>query len=417
MIYTANVGGYDFHREDIMCFTDPIGQKTSRMDAKFYKVFPWLFMDTKWSIWVDSNIFLKVSVTQLLSMLNGKGIGVFSHPIRDCIYAEADMCKLRHLDNPNRIDAQMERYRAQGYPEHNGLGMGGVLIRKHTRKIKDLSLLWWKEICYGSTRDQLSLPVVFRDEIQYFLERPQRRWMRKTMKPDEKWKGYFECRPHKKLTIVCFWWGDWCAPYGQEYVRRLQRMFAQHLSILHNFVCFTDRVSEPVKREGIEYRPLPQEVVNWKGNLTKFYAYCPDNDLSGRVVMVDLDTVIVQNVDEMLSYDGDWCGIRAMNPRRHHIGGGLVSFDHEKCAWLWEIMRSQLEKWEEMTNGGERFVYEKVLVEPDLWQNLYPGQIVSYKKHVQQNNGQVPEGAHLVAFHGRPRPHEVDDYWIRPYWR
>ena len=134
MIYTANVGSYDFHRDDIVCFTDSIGQKTPCMDAKFYKVFPWLFMDTRWSIWVDSNVFLKVSPTQLLNMLNGKGIGVFSHPVRDCVYVEAEVCKVNHLDNPDRIDAQMERYRAQGYPEHNGLGIEGIIVWKHTRK-------------------------------------------------------------------------------------------------------------------------------------------------------------------------------------------------------------------------------------------------------------------------------------------
>jgi len=221
----------------------------------------------------------------------------------------------------------------------------------------------------------------------------------------------------KKLTIVCFWWGDWCAPYGQEYVEKLQRMVSRHLTIPHNFVCFTDRFSELVKREEIEYHPLPQDVVNWKGNLTKFYVYCPNNGLSGRIIMIDLDTVIVQNVDEMLSYNGDWCGIQAMNSRRHHIGGGLVSFDHSKWAWLWEMVKNQPEKWAQRTNGNERFVYKKVLVAPDLWQNLYPGQIVSYKKHVRRKNGRVPEGVYLVAFHGRPRPHEVDSCWICQYWR
>ena len=242
--------------------------------------------------------------------------------------------------------------------------------------------------------------------------------MRKSLKPDKEWKGYFECRPHKKLTVVCFWWGDWGSPYGKEYVEKLQRMFSRHLTLPHDFVCFTDRVKENVRRGEIEYRTLPKGVIEWQGNLKKFYVYCPYNGLSGRVVMVDLDTVLLQNIDEMLSYEGDWCGVQAINPRRHHIGGGLVSFDHSKCGWLWQTVKNQPEKWAQITNGAERFVYEKVLPAPDLWQVLRPGWLVSYKKHVRrENNGEVPKDTRIVVFHGVPRPHEVSDSWVRQYWR
>jgi hypothetical protein len=48
------------------------------------------------------------------------------------------------------------------------------------------------------------------------------------------------------------------------------------------------------------------------------------------------------------------------------------------------------------------------------WQQLLPGQVVSYKAHVRKSthamysgNGTVPDGARVICFHGRPRPREI----------
>jgi hypothetical protein len=80
------------------------------------------------------------------------------HHERDCIYDEAEICKTWGLDYPERIDAQMERYRALGYPSHHGLYATGIIARRHDRpKLKAMCELWWNECRFGSRRDQLSL--------------------------------------------------------------------------------------------------------------------------------------------------------------------------------------------------------------------------------------------------------------------
>lgn len=39
-----------------------------------------------------------------------------------------------------------------------------------------------------------------------------------------------------------------------------------------------------------------------------------------------------------------------------------------------------------------------------FWQDDYPGKVVSFKVHCK---GGVPEGAAVICYHGRPRPHET----------
>jgi hypothetical protein len=51
------------------------------------------------------------------------------------------------------------------------------------------------------------------------------------------------------------------------------------------------------------------------------------------------------------------------------------------------------------------------------WQDVLPGQVVSYKIHVQLDpkkgkhigNGLVPAGTRVVCFHGQPRPWAVPE--------
>ena len=57
----------------------------------------------------------------------------------------------------NIINNQIERYKLDNYPAHNGLTRNTILIRKHNEPdvIKTMED-WWVEVKYGSKRDQLS---------------------------------------------------------------------------------------------------------------------------------------------------------------------------------------------------------------------------------------------------------------------
>ncbi|MGI9067922.1 MAG: glycosyltransferase domain-containing protein [Pyrinomonadaceae bacterium] len=80
------------------------------------------------------------------------------HEERDCIYDEAEVCQALRLDDSARINAHMQRYRAMGYPAHNGLYTNVIIARWHDRaNVRAMCELWWEEYRRGSSRDQLSL--------------------------------------------------------------------------------------------------------------------------------------------------------------------------------------------------------------------------------------------------------------------
>ena len=56
---------------------------------------------------------------------------------------------------------QVKGYQDEGYPSHNGLITGMVILRRHNEEdcIKVMED-WWTEIKYGSKRDQLSFNYV-----------------------------------------------------------------------------------------------------------------------------------------------------------------------------------------------------------------------------------------------------------------
>ncbi|HMJ24969.1 MAG TPA: glycosyltransferase domain-containing protein [Pyrinomonadaceae bacterium] len=112
------------------------------------------------SLSIGAQIELNCNLDDLMANQFGCGddMMICRHSERDCIYDEAEICKTWGLDYPERIDAQIQRYRAIGYPAHNGLYTTGLIARRHDRpNLQAMCELWWDECRFGSRRDQLSL--------------------------------------------------------------------------------------------------------------------------------------------------------------------------------------------------------------------------------------------------------------------
>ncbi len=180
VVYTANIGGKDYIREpkikiprgvNFIYFTDQyfsskvwqveeprVNLENNRRTARWHKINSHLlFPDADYTIWVDANCDIDTQIVKLLGQLKGNDIACIPHPQRDCAYDEADVVKRLNLDNKEKVNTQMENYKALGFPEHFGLYETQLLVRKNTEKIKDFNKLWWSEIAKFSQRDQLSV--------------------------------------------------------------------------------------------------------------------------------------------------------------------------------------------------------------------------------------------------------------------
>jgi GT2 family glycosyltransferase len=183
VVYTAIVNDYDRLMEkqakkgaDFKAFLDNpnVTSKTWEIlpaadefddpnrNAKVHKILSHkYFPDYEYSLWIDGNVNLKVPIRQIIpAFLRDVDLAVFKHPERHCIYDEADACIARRLDSSEVIRNQVNQYKRQGYPVKNGLAECTVILRRHTPAMKKFNELWWKEICRGSKRDQISFPII-----------------------------------------------------------------------------------------------------------------------------------------------------------------------------------------------------------------------------------------------------------------
>ena len=221
------------------------------------------------------------------------------------------------------------------------------------------------------------------------------------------------------LTVACFLWGLWGSPKAIEYVNRLKYGVGRNLSIPHRFVCFSDRTGIGFA-PGIEVIPLSTEEMDFRWNLTKMVAYKPDNGLTGRVLLFDLDVVVIGDLDEMAGYDGQFITCEGAY-HKGRPGGSIIGFE---AGWgkdeLWMPLMANRKFYEAMTDGSERKYFNMVLKSKghpiDFWQDKYPGQVLSYKLHCEGTSIR-PNGARVVRFHGKPRPHEADkNNWVIREW-
>lgn len=118
------------------------------------------------TIWIDGciQILRENFVATFVDAVRSTGIAAVPHPDRDCIFEDAHASlgnATGHKYVRTSIVEQISRYRAAGYPEHNGIFAGGLIARDMRRPaIRSLNTAWWNEVETWSLQDQLALPYV-----------------------------------------------------------------------------------------------------------------------------------------------------------------------------------------------------------------------------------------------------------------
>jgi hypothetical protein len=87
-------------------------------------------------------------------------------------------------------------------------------------------------------------------------------------------------------------------PFTAEYVERLAAMVNRWIDRPYQFVCFTDHPEHVTGRVTRILVPTPTE----KGWWSKLHIFRRDMGLSGRILYLDLDSLIVGSLDEIIDY-------------------------------------------------------------------------------------------------------------------
>lgn len=182
--------------------------------------------------------------------------------------------------------------------------------------------------------------------------------------------------------------------YGSQHVGRLRRQL-QAVHPAARLLCLSDIAMPDV---------LPLQY-DWPGWWSKMELFRPD--LNGDLLFMDLDSAITGDLSDLMEVDR--LAIMRDVYRPAGLQSSLMFLPQRDRAAVWEKWISQPEKWmRQFRRGGDQAFLETLWLGRGvaLWQNLLPGQVVSWKVDVRPQ-GRLPENARFVAFHGRPRPWEV----------
>ena len=192
------------------------------------------------------------------------------------------------------------------------------------------------------------------------------------------------------LTVACVEWGNYQGR-GRDYVARLQAMAARHLTVPHEFRC-------------IRPDAVTGDLDGWWNKVLLFRPGL----FKGRVLYLDLDTIVVGTLDELV---------------RHK---GLLHLD--EWGWKEKVYGSGVMVWDA---GEHEEIYSRFtpavaarlrgdqdwMTELGGWGALPPGICCSYKYHCAKR-GRPAAGASVVCFHGPIKPHTLPEgHWVREYWR
>lgn len=177
-VYTALFGDYDTISPveiidplvDYICFTDksfdapppwqvrvverphPDPRYASRY---FFDQSTLVLPEYKCTIMHGANARLTTTPYPLLSYLDKNDIAAFKHPHRSNVYSEFLACLQLGKDTWEKMQPQMMRYQAEGFPG-DGLSACILLVRHNTLELQAFERMWWEEVNIGSHRDQLS---------------------------------------------------------------------------------------------------------------------------------------------------------------------------------------------------------------------------------------------------------------------
>ncbi len=219
------------------------------------------------------------------------------------------------------------------------------------------------------------------------------------------------------VNVVCMKWGT---AYGPDYVNRLYRGVARHLTIPHRFVCFTDDAAGIV--DGVECKPLPPITIPESRPFSahrklSLFAERVD-DLEGPMLFLDLDLLIVDTIDCFFEYPGDFCIIHnwietrktLFRPRPHIGNSSVFRLTVGSHPYVLQHYHDNID--DAINNYSAPQVFLSRTVEtmtfwPATWCRSFKRHCIPSLPLNWLETPRIPKGAKIVVFHGRPNPDEA----------
>jgi hypothetical protein len=226
------------------------------------------------------------------------------------------------------------------------------------------------------------------------------------------------------LTVACVYKSGGPV-YDADYVKRLTYGIRSVMQEPYQLVCLTDRpreIAEYVDRTEL----LDDRLQGWWAKMQLFR-------LTGPLLYFDLDTVIIGDISGLCDAVQNKIKNRLLmlgdfyKPKIRQ--SGILGWSGDK-SWIADKFFAMLDNGYEYRQVQDtvRLQVNGSLIRGDgellhqwasdsgtgalLAQHVQPG-IYSYKCHVKPRDNKPEQDAAVICFHGSPRPHEIDQPWIR----
>ena len=200
--------------------------------------------------------------------------------------------------------------------------------------------------------------------------------------------------------------------YDYKYVNNIVDGIISNTTVPYRIVCLTD------DKRGLSSDI--DEIIRFRHNWPKWWGkielFRPDIFQDGQVFFLDLDTFIVGNLDELVSYRGEFCALRDFY-NQDVMGSGVMSWHGSRVTRIYEAFCKNPEHFIHIhkIGGDQEFIrQEKPSIE--YFQDVFPNQVISYKIHYNAPDGELPNNSRVLCFHGTPKPHEITSN-LKSYWK
>jgi hypothetical protein len=147
--------------------------------------------------------------------------------------------------------------------------------------------------------------------------------------------------------------------------------------------------------------------------------------LIGPTLYFDLDTIIVDSLDQIAAYPHRFTALADFNSGR--LGSGVLAWSGD-YSFLLDAFNADpvgiAHRYDEIEPqhgriGDQAFIEDQLAARGaayDTFQGLFGKElIVSYKVHDCRNN--PPARASVVCFHGNPKQDDIKTGWVAETWR
>ena len=184
--------------------------------------------------------------------------------------------------------------------------------------------------------------------------------------------------------------------YTPEYVERLKKSCLENG--VDSFLCLTDI---PQVSEICDTIDLVSGFPGWWSKLEIFKLPL------GRYVYIDLDTIINNDITEILTYPHTFTMLKDFNKKVSRPASGVMAWGDKDFSYIHDNFKeSMIERYDPRRGGSlgdQAYISDTLKFKPDYLQTLFPGSVSSYKWDTYETKQQ----SKIICYHGRPRPHET----------